>query len=157
MINANVHPGKILFEACKCEWNKAYKSHTFLLTECLLHSILESYFFLHWFAVVESIFFLSGKQNWWQRALHALTWQQMHRLPKTSLRCLGCYWKWFSLKLNVLVNALKKRKRRGDTVSPENKTADMAASGEINASSRELHLLKWIEQRGTCVISFGEK
>lgn len=58
---------------------------------------------------------------------------------------------------NALVNVLKKRKQIGNIVSPGNKTADMAASGGLDASSRELHLLKWMEQKGTCVISFGEK
>lgn len=58
---------------------------------------------------------------------------------------------------NALVNVLKKRKQIGDTISPGNKSADMAASGGMNESSRELYLLKWMEQKGTCAISFGEK
>lgn len=58
---------------------------------------------------------------------------------------------------SALVNVLKKRKQIGDIVSPGNKSADMAASGGTDASSRELHLLKWMEQKGTCVISFREK
>lgn len=58
---------------------------------------------------------------------------------------------------DALDNVLKKRKQIEDTVSPGNKTADMAASGGIDASSGELHSLKWMEQKGICVIPFGKK